>query len=163
MSIHDGVVTVADDEIPVIVELNGERIRLSASGREIGDWHNDECQISHLTDVTFAIHAENEVLEFTPNQPNTFAAAVNGGMTLEPRLEPEPGPQPEPGLPQEPELPRESEVRHEPEVERSPDATAASHGAREAPPPKPLTMGLFYALCAATAGLAIWSLINIIF
>ncbi len=33
----------------------------------------------------------------------------------------------------------------------------------EAPPPKPLTMGLFYALCVITAVLAIWSLITIIF
>ena len=136
MSIHDGVVTVADDEIPVIVELDDERIRLSASGREIGDWRNDECQISHLSDTTFTISAEDEVLEFTPNQPSLFATAVNGGLV----------PEPEVARPPEPEM-----------------SSTPSDGAPEAPPAKPLTMGLFYALCAATAGLAIWSLVTILF
>lgn len=150
MSIHDGVVNVADDDIPVIIELDDDRIRLSASGREIGDWGTDECQISHLSDATFAIRAENETLEFIPSQPSTFAAAVNGGM------------QETPETTQQPEATQRPATtkRSEPESEQRP---GSSGGAREAPPPKPLTMGLFYALCVATAALAIWSLVSILF
>ena len=134
MSIHDGVVTVADDDIPVIVELDDERIRLSAAGTEIGEWRSDECQISLVSDSTYTIRAENETLRFTPNQPSIFAAAVNGAIHEPPDVNP--GPVPEPG-PTDP--------------------------VRVAPPAKPVTMGLFYALCAATVGLAVWSLISIIF
>lgn len=136
MSIYDGVVTVADADIPVIVELDEERIRLSASGTEIGEWRADECHIAHVSDSTFSISAEDETLEFVPNQPSLFAAAVNGGA-------PDPAPV---AMPPEPE-----------------EETMPADGVREAPPPQPLTMGLFYALCLITAALAVWSLISIVF
>lgn len=141
MAIYDGVVSVADDDIPVIVELDDEHIRLSASGTEIGQWRTADCQISHVSDTTYAIEAEDETLNFVPNQPGLFAAAVNGGIDDGQRNTEVP-------LPPEPEV----------EVE-----IPSSDGVREAPAPKPLTMGLFYALCAVTAGLAIWSFISIVF
>jgi hypothetical protein len=132
LAIYDGVVTVADDDIPVILELEDDSIRLSASGREIGEWPVGECRINHVGDTTYTITAEDETLEFIPNQPSLFAAAVNGGpRTVSLTPEKEPDAQPEDGV-------------------------------RRAPPPKPLTMGLFYALCVATAALALWSLIAII-
>lgn len=136
MAIYDGVVTVADDDIPVIVELDEEVVRLSAAGTEIGHWAADECRITHVADTTYTITAEDETLEFVPNQPSLFAAAVNGGSAR-------------------------SAVPLPPEPE--PDVITPTDGVREAPPAKPLTMGLFYALCVTTAALAIWSLISIIF
>lgn len=152
MSIYDGVVTVADDDIPVIVELDEERIRLSASGTEIGEWRTDECHISHVADSTYTISAENETLHFIPNQPNLFAAAVNGAVHRPP---PAASPEPE----SEPLSPA---AEPEPQAPEQPEA-ALPTGVREAPPPRPLTMGAFYALCLLTAGLAVWSLISIIF
>lgn len=137
MAIYDGVVTLADDQIPVIVELDDEHVRLSASGTEIGQWPTDECRIDAVDDTTYTITAEEETLEFVPSQPSLFAAALNGTSKEEtdaPVHNAKPTPEP-----------------------------AASASAAEAPPPKPLTMGLFYALCVATAALAIWSLIVIIF
>lgn len=133
MAIYDGVVTLAEDEIPVILELGESHVRLSASGTEIGEWASDECQIAHVDDTTYTITVEDEILEFVPNQPGLFASAVNSdaeGAAL-----PLPPAQP---------LPTQSD------------------GIEEAPPAKPLTMGLFYALCLLTAGLALWSLISII-
>lgn len=154
MSVYDGVVTVADDDIPVIVELDEERIRLSASGTEIGEWRTDECHITHVADSTYAISAENETLRFVPNQPSLFAAAVNGAAHQPPPLAAPRQLEPEPEL--------ETQVQREPAmVEDSSEHSVAS--AREAPPPRPVTMGLFYALCLLTAGLAVWSLISIIF
>ena len=139
MAIYDGVVTIADDDIPVIVELDEDSIRLSASGQEIGQWPTGQCQITHLGEETYAITAEEGTIEFIPNRPDLFAAAVNGASE----------PPADPPLPSEPDHDRAS----------SPDEARV----REAPPPKPVTMGLFYALCFVTAGLAIWSLISIIF
>lgn len=137
MAIYDGVVTLADDQIPVIVELDDEHVRLSASGTEIGQWPADECRIDSVDDTTYTITAEDETLEFVPSQPRLFAAALNGATE---------------------EAVETPMHRAEPESEPVPATKAA-----EAPPPRPLTMGLFYALCVVTAALAIWSLIAIIF
>lgn len=137
MAIYDGVVTLADDQIPVIIELDDEHVRLSASGTEIGQWRADECRIDPVDDTTYTITAEDETLEFVPSQPRLFAAALNGAS----------------------DEAIDTPVQHaRPAAEQVPSANTA-----EAPPPKPLTMGLFYALCALTAVLALWSLITIIF
>lgn len=139
MAIYDGVVTLAGDQIPVIVELDDEHVRLSASGTEIGQWPVDQCRIDHVGDTTYRITAEDETLEFVPNRPSLFAAALNGTSEEATDID-APVRQPQPGAEQ---------------------VTGTNAG--EAPPPKPLTMGLFYALCLVTAVLAIWSLITIIF
>jgi hypothetical protein len=133
LAIYDGVVTVADDDIPVIVELDDRVLRLSAAGTEIGQWATDEVSIAHVGDTVYTITAEEETLRFVPNQPSLFAAAVNGHSERSAVPLP-PAPQPNRVAP-----------------------------VREAPPPKPLTMGLFYALCLTTAALAVWSLISLVF
>lgn len=132
LAIYDGVVTVADDDIPVIVELDDRLLRLSAAGTEIGQWATEEVSIVHVGDTVYTITAEDETLRFVPNQPALFAAAVNGNS-------------------------ERSAVPVPPPPEPVPVAAV-----REAPPPKPLTMGLFYALCLTTAALAVWSLISIV-
>lgn len=135
MPIYDGVVTLDQTDVPVIVELDDDYVRLSASGTEIGNWSAAECQIAHIGDTAYAITAEDETLHFVPNQPGLFAAAVNGAEPDEPVLL----------VPPEP-------------------ATAdVASAVQEAPAAKPLTMGLFYALCVTTAALGVWSLISIVF
>ncbi|HWB88310.1 MAG TPA: hypothetical protein VG872_03780 [Acidimicrobiia bacterium] len=134
MAIYDGVVTLADDEIPVIVELDEQHIRMSAAGTEIGEWRTEDCQIVHLSDSTYAITAEDESLQFVPNQPALFAAAV--GRDRSPSVARAPAPE---------------------EPEQTGEAP------REAPPAQPLTMGLFYALCVVTMAMAVWSLVTILF
>lgn len=137
MAIYDGVVTLADDQIPVIIELDDDHVRLSASGTEIGQWRTDECRIDTVDDTTYTITAEDETLEFIPSQPRLFAAALNG-------------------------TPKEAIDTPVRQPEPTSEPVSGTH-TREAPPPRPLTMGLFYALCVVTAVLAIWSLITIIF
>jgi hypothetical protein len=134
---YDGVVTIADDDIPVIVEIDDEHVRMSAAGTEIGEWATEECQIRHLAESTYSIQAENETLTFVPNQPSLFAVAVNGPAERPTHV----------ALPPEP----------------TPESPSGPRGQREAPPPQPITMGLFYGLCVLTAALAIWSLISIAF
>lgn len=135
MSIYDGVVTLDQTDVPVIVELNDDYIRLSASGTEIGSWTADECQIAHLGESAYSITAEDETLHFVPNQPRLFAAAVNGAVTMVTTPAPHP-------------------------VDELPVSTAQTVE-DGAPPPKPLTMGLFYGLCVTTAVLAVWALLSI--
>ena len=135
MAIYDGVVTIAENDIPVIVELDDDNLRMSAAGSEIGHWPIDECEISHVGDSVYTITAENETLRFVPNQPSLFATEVNDGAES-PVMTPAPAP----------------DTGAEPAA-----------GKKEAPPAKPLTMGLFYALCLVTVALAVWALISIIF
>ncbi|HEU4894476.1 MAG TPA: hypothetical protein VFT85_01460, partial [Acidimicrobiia bacterium] len=91
MPIYDGVVTLDQTDVPVIVELDDDYVRLSASGTEIGNWSAAECQIAHIGDTAYSITAEDETLHFVPNQPGLFAAAVNGGdPALAVPLPPEP-------------------------------------------------------------------------
>jgi hypothetical protein len=136
MPIYDGVVTVAEADIPVIVELDEDVVRLSASGKEIGRWPKSECEIRHLGNATYAIEAEDEILSFVPSQPSLFAAAVNG-------------------------VPR---ARHaaSPPAESAPPPVSPPE-VSEAPPAKATTMGMFYGLCILTAGLAVWSIVSLIF
>jgi len=135
LAIYDGVVTLAEDDIPVIVELDDDHVRMSAAGTEIGQWPAAECLITLVGETTYSITAEDETLEFVPNQPGLFAAAVIGATGGGPAVAMPPPPEAKP---------------------------VASDGVREAPAPKPLTVGLFYALCLTTAALAVWSLISIV-
>lgn len=138
MPIYDGMVTLDKTDVPVIVELDEDYVRLSASGTEIGNWSADECQIAHIGDTAYAITAEDETLHFVPNQPGLFAAAVNVGTSGEP-VPPPADPAPT-------------------------SAGTVTHvaDAADAPAPKPLTMGLFYALCVTTAALALWALVSLV-
>jgi hypothetical protein len=133
LPIYDGVVTLDDQIIPVMIEVDEEHVRLSASGTEIGEWPAAECLISHLGDSAYSITAENETLTFVPNQPALFAAAVNGTSGHHVAMPPEP-----------------------------PSPPLAKDGVQEAPPPQPLTVGLFYALCVLTVALGLWALASIL-
>lgn len=146
MAMYDGVVTLSDNKVPVIVELNEDTVRLSASGTEIGEWSTAECDITKKDDDTYLIHAESEVLPFTPTQPGAFAAAVGlADVTATVALPPVATREKEHAVPV---------VAADAEV---------SDSVATAPPPQPLTMGLFYALCILTLGLGIWALISMVF
>lgn len=84
MPLYDGVVSVNDGDIAVIIDVEEDRIRLSANGSEIGEWDADDCTIELVEDGVYRITAENESLRFVPNQPSLFAKAVSAE-------EPEPG------------------------------------------------------------------------
>lgn len=132
MAIYDGVVTLSDNNVPVIVELTDDAVRLSASGTEIGEWSKDECDITRSDAATYLIHAESEALEFVPSSPGAFGAAIGltDGSTSVP-------------------LP--------PDAEPVKEGLAIN----EAPPPRSSTMALFYALCVLTLALMVWAGISL--
>lgn len=164
MPIYDGVVTLAEAHIPVMVELEDGHVRLSASGREIGQWRTNECEIVQVEDGAYTINAENETLHFVPNQPTLFAAAVDEGNRRKKRardLPPAPADKPAPAAEVEPQT--TTAVPGEEPTETGPDTVLVGEdGIAEAPPPRALTLALFYALCALTAAMGVWAIIAMI-
>ena len=137
MSIYDGVVTIDEDDVQVILGMDDDKIRLSAGGQEIGQWSADDSSIDPVGDGVFTITAENETLTFVPNSPTSFTAAINGGSVLV----------------QEPN--KASTVSEEVLVGESPLK-------EDLPNAGSLTMVAFYALAAITAALGLWALVAIV-
>ena len=131
--IYDGVVTIEDDDIQVILGLEEDKIRLSSGGLEIGEWAIEDCSIDPSEDGSFTITAEDETLRFVPNNPVNFAAAMNHGRLPDP-------------------IPTSDED----------DIQIVVNDTDELPDPKPLTKAAFYALIGVTAALGIWALVSII-
>ena len=138
MSIYDGVVTIDEDDVQVILGMDEDKIRLSAGGLEIGEWPAEDCLIDSAGDGVFTITAENETLTFVPNNPTTFSAAMNLGRVSAP-------------------------VPVSPDTESTNAALPAPEEPNQIPNPKPVTMVIFYALGAITGILGLWALISIIF
>ena len=138
MSIHDGVVTLEEDDVQVILGLDDDKIRLSAGGLEIGEWSSEDCSIDPAGDGVFTITAENETLTFVPNNPMTFIAAMNGGDL--------------------------AETTPDQAVNESVEpAVITENESDQIPDPKPVTKIVFYALATVTGILGLWALISIIF
>ncbi len=142
MTIYDGVVTVDDDSIAVILGFEEERLRMSAGGAEIGEWASGEYSIDHDGEGTYTITAESETLRFVPNSPSLFAARVNGTIAPVPQ-------------PASPVADSESTAEHT----VTPTVAVPKHIDKdEAPLPRPTTLVVFYALAGITAVLGLWAL-----
>lgn len=134
---YDGVVSIGETDVPVDIELDTERISMSASGSPIGEWPVGEFEIERLGDGRYGITAENETLEFRPNEPGRFDAALNGDApaSVGPALD--------------------ALADHEP--------ATPMIDPEDVPPPSQVTMTLFYALSGLTAAMGLWALLSIIF
>ena len=141
---YDGIVSLDQDEIEVIIGLDPDRVHLRAGELEIGDWAPEECFIAYLGEGVYSITAENESLRFVPRDARMFKEGLNHGTGY--GLSPAP----------DPEAPERRQGRHARRVETPPGVLEG-----EAPPPKPLTRILFYALTAATTALGVWAGISI--
>jgi hypothetical protein len=142
---YDGIVNLDEDEIEVIIGLDPDRVHLRAGDLEIGDWAPEECFIAYLGEGVYSITAENESLRFVPRDARMFQEGLNHGTGY--GLSPAP----------DPETAERQRGRH---ARREEVVAAVLEG--EAPPPKPLTRILFYALSAVTAALGVWALVSII-
>ena len=144
---YDGIVSLDHDVVQVIIDLDPDRVHLRAGDHEIGDWAAGECAIAALGDGAYSITAENQSLRFVPRNPRLFEDGLNHGTGY--------------GM----SAPSQSDAaghrvgRH---TKTPPEAAAATGKETEAPPPKPVTVALFYALAAATGALGIWALLSIV-
>lgn len=139
MPLFDGIVEIAEDPIPVILGVEEDEIRLSASGTEIGEWRTGEYRLEPGGDGTFIISADGDRLTFRPARPDAFARAI--------------------GLQEAADAPA-VEAPKAPDSE--PNAAPPGEASTTAPPPRPLTRALFYTLAGTTALLCVWALLRIV-
>ncbi|HEX6946786.1 MAG TPA: hypothetical protein VF246_05510 [Acidimicrobiia bacterium] len=132
MPLFDGAIQLDDSEIPVILAVEEDRIRLSSSGTEIGEWQVGEYEITPGDRGTYLISADGDTVTFRPFRPEAFARAV--GITTA-SASPTPA--------QSTAGPTMADDDHHP----------------EAPPPRPLTRALFLTLAGITALLGVWALL----
>lgn len=87
MTTFDGVVTLEDTDIPVIIGLDDGEVRLVVDGKEVASWAPGECSILGVDDGVYTINAENESLRFVPSDPALFELGVNGASAPAPAEE----------------------------------------------------------------------------
>ena len=138
MSLFDGVISLNDADVPVIVGVEESGIRMSSGGSEIGEWPIGEFSIDHDGQGVYTITAENETLRFVPNEPASFAAGLR--MDETPVSETE-----------------VLEVETVPEL----DAPVAPEADDLVPEPRPLTRLVFYVVAAGTAIMGMWALVSL--
>lgn len=137
MSLFDGVVTVEDDQVPVIIGLEEDGLRMSSGGAEIGEWTDGEYTIDHDGSGTYTITAEDESLRFVPSNPALFAAGLGEGDAPA-----------DAGDATQTAPPRSASVPIVPADGDSPE-------------PKPATVIAFYAIAGLTGALGLWALVSL--
>jgi hypothetical protein len=142
VTLYDGVINLDDNQISVIIGFEEDGIRMSSGGKEIGEWAEGEYSIDHNGGGVYTITAESEALQFVPNNPSLFAARLNGGA---------------PPIPQA--VTEHSET--EPVLSTTVEETAPRENRDEAPPPKPVTLVVFYALAGITVALGLWAVVSL--
>lgn len=145
VAIYDGFVSLGEDEVHVILGVEEDKVTLSSNGAEIGSWESDEISILYTGQGTYTITAENETLEFVPNDLDLFAMRFGEASDTQ----------------QEPSA--NGFARHTQVVPaESPGAETDANAGREAPPPKSVTRIAFYVLAGVTAFLGLWAIISMI-
>ena len=124
MTAYSGVATVANDHVPIRVDLDEEKISLVSGEVSIREWVAGDYQVIDLGSGEFVIEADNDSIPFVPDDPSRFAAVVRS--------------------------------------ETTPDKARDVWEIKIGPPPKPLTLVLFWILAAFTAALGTWGLISLL-
>jgi hypothetical protein len=145
VAIYDGVVSLGEDDVHVILGVEDDRVTLSSNGAEVGSWESDEISIRYRGGGTYTITAEDETLEFVPNDQDLFAIRF-GEVSDDP---------PTPSA--------NGSGKHARARIADPEADAGGPaGSEEAPPPRPITKIAFYVLVALTALLGLWAVVSMI-
>lgn len=133
MNRYTGVVALDDGTVPVVVGLDDQTVSLVAGEIQIGLWSIADCVISDRGEGRWAIEAEDDSVEFTPDDPAAFADTLD--LTV---IEPNRRAQPEPL----------SQLHGEFEIVQGPR-------------PRLGTIAVFYGLAAVTAALGIWAALRL--
>lgn len=144
MAIYDGFVSLGEDEVHVILGVDEDRVTLSSSGAEIGSWGSDEISILYEGDGIYTITAENDTLEFVPNDQDLFA--IRFGEVSDDRQA----------------VSSNSSGRHSRATPGDSEAELEERAVKEAPPPRPVTKVVFYALAGLTTFLGLWAIVSMI-
>lgn len=147
MHMFDGIITLEDTEIPVVVGFDSTVLRLSSNGAEIGEWSPGEYAIDLVREGVYSITAENESLYFVPSQPKLFAQGLTAEMAGRGSFE-------SPNVGRHTVIPAVIPTVTPPIPYRAPPASS---------PSSPMVRLGFYALSALTVGLGIWAAYNMFF
>ncbi|MGH8871313.1 MAG: hypothetical protein ACRDWS_05005 [Acidimicrobiia bacterium] len=77
MTTFPGVVNLNDDDVPVMVGLDDERITLVSGEVSIGEWLAGEYEVIDLGSGAFVIEAEDDSIPFLPDDPGSFARGIH--------------------------------------------------------------------------------------
>lgn len=77
MKDFEGNVALDGNRVPVVVSIEGSRLRLTSNGSLIGDWPAGEYELVDLGSGAFSIEAEGETLRFLPSEPERFAEILD--------------------------------------------------------------------------------------
>jgi hypothetical protein len=77
MTTFPGVATLNDDNVPVMVGLDDEKIILVSGEVSIGEWLAGEYEVIDVGSGTFVIAADHDSIPFLPDDPGSFARGIH--------------------------------------------------------------------------------------
>ena len=76
MTTFPGVATLKEDNVPVMVGLDDEKITLVSGEVSIGEWLAGQYEVIDLGAGEFVIEAEDDSIPFVPDDPSGFALGI---------------------------------------------------------------------------------------
>jgi hypothetical protein len=76
MTTFPGVATLKEDNVPVMVGLDDEKITLVSGEISIGEWLAGQYEVIDLGSGEFVIEAEDDSISFLPDDPRGFALGI---------------------------------------------------------------------------------------
>jgi len=76
MTTFPGVATLKEDNVPVMVGLDDEKITLVSGEVSIGEWLAGQYEVIDLGAGEFVIEAEDDSIPFLPDDPSSFALGI---------------------------------------------------------------------------------------
>jgi hypothetical protein len=77
MTTFPGVATLKEDNVPVMVGLDDEKITLVSGEVSIGEWLAGQYEVIDLGAGEFVIEAEDDSIPFVPDDPSSFALGIH--------------------------------------------------------------------------------------
>jgi hypothetical protein len=76
MTTFPGVATLKEDNVPVMVGLDDEKITLVSGEVSIGEWLAGQYEVIDLGSGEFVIEAKDDSIPFHPDDPSSFALGI---------------------------------------------------------------------------------------
>ena len=76
MTTFPGVATLKEDNVPVMVGLDDEKITLVSGEISLGEWLAGHYEVIDLGSGEFVIEAEDDSIPFLPDDPSGFALGI---------------------------------------------------------------------------------------
>ena len=91
MTTFPGVATLKEDNVPVMVGLDDEKITLVSGEVSIGEWLAGQYEVIDLGAGEFVIEAEDDSIPFVPDDPSSFALGIQRDSETPPAAVRSPG------------------------------------------------------------------------